>query len=67
MQFDVSLIQRVGKDIEESGKRLQEYVNAPDELQSEVQKIQANLNSLLSLAKQTDSAGANARTYPANS
>jgi|GEM_PF-3130674 len=67
MPFDVSLVQRVGKEIMESGKRLQEYVNAPDELKAEMMKIEANLNSLQTLVQQAQSAGANARTFPANS
>lgn len=67
MSFDIGLIQRVGKEIADSGSRLQDYVNAPDELQAELMKIQANVNSLNSLVQNTKSAGANARTYPANS
>ncbi|WP_019120529.1 hypothetical protein [Brevibacillus massiliensis] len=62
MAFDVQLIQRIGMEIEESGKRLQDYVNAPDELQGELQKIEASLNSLTTLLQGTASAGANADT-----
>ncbi|WP_235827963.1 hypothetical protein [Brevibacillus migulae] len=62
MPFDVSLIQRVGKEIEESGKRLQDYINAPNELQNELQKIEANMNSLNTLLQGTKAAGSNAGT-----
>jgi len=62
MPFDVSLIQRVGKEIEESGKRLQDYINAPSELKQELQKIEANMNSLNTLLQGTQAAGSNAGT-----
>jgi hypothetical protein len=62
MQFDVTLIERVAKEIEESGKRLQEYVNSPNELTSDLQKIQSSLNSLESLVRNSAGAGTNGNT-----
>jgi regulator of replication initiation timing len=62
MQFDIALIQRVSKEIEESSKRMQEIVNSPNELTVELQKIQSSLNSLQSLTQNTNIAGTNANT-----
>jgi hypothetical protein len=62
MAFDVSLISRISDEIENSGKRLREIVNSPNELTAEVQKIESNINSLKSLTKGTKGAGANANT-----
>jgi hypothetical protein len=56
------LINRVAKEIESSAKRLQQNVNSPNELTMEVQKIQSSLNSLQSLTRNADGAGANANT-----
>jgi regulator of replication initiation timing len=61
MQFDIALIQRVAKEIEESGKRMQQIVNSPNELKMELQKIQSSLDSVKSLS-QTHEAGTNAHT-----
>ncbi|AEI43645.1 hypothetical protein [Paenibacillus mucilaginosus] len=61
MQFDVSTVNRVAKEIEESGKRIQAAVNSPNELEAELQKLQSSMDSLQSLT-QAGAAGANANT-----
>jgi hypothetical protein len=62
MAFDVSMINRVGKEIEDAAKRLQKTVNSPDELTMELAKIESSLRSLESLAGMESYAGANAKT-----
>lgn len=62
MSFDVALINRVGDEIEASARRLKENVNAPAELNIEIQKIESSLHSLKSLAQATSFAGENANT-----
>ena len=62
MQFDVSLVNRVAKEIEESGRRMQDFVNSPLELSAEIHKIQSSLNSIQSLTQVDQAAGANANT-----
>ena len=62
MQFDVATVNRVAKEIEESGRRMQAFVNSPRELTSEIQKIQSSLASIQSLANLDQAAGANANT-----
>ncbi|MFB4162940.1 hypothetical protein ACE1TI_03660 [Alteribacillus sp. JSM 102045] len=67
MKFDVSLVSRMSDEIEESGKRIREMVNSPEELKSEVQKLESSLQSLKSLTEENNAAGANAnttQTYP---
>ncbi|WP_426446144.1 hypothetical protein ACP26L_21255 [Paenibacillus sp. S-38] len=62
MQFNVSTVNRVAKEIEESGKRIQAAVNSPNELESELQKLQSSMDSLQSLTQAGRAAGANANT-----
>lgn len=61
MQFKASTANRVAKEIEESGRRMQ-VVDSPQELLSEIQKIQSSLNSLQALTQVDQAAGANANT-----
>ncbi|WP_166245477.1 hypothetical protein [Paenibacillus turpanensis] len=60
--FDVSMVNRVAKEIEESGRRMQQIVNSPTELTAELNKVQSSLNSLQSLTQADRAAGANANT-----
>ncbi|WP_199618665.1 hypothetical protein [Paenibacillus alkalitolerans] len=62
MQFDISTVNRVAKEIEESGRRMQAVVNSPNELAAEIQKIQSSLDSIQSLTQAGRAAGANVNT-----
>ncbi|SDJ04255.1 hypothetical protein [Alteribacillus bidgolensis] len=67
MKFDVSLVSRMSDEIEESGKRIREIVNSPEELKTEVQRLESNISSLKELTEADNGAGANAnamQTYP---
>lgn len=61
MQFNVSTVNRVAKEIEESGRRMQ-AIDSPRELLSEIQKIQSSLNSIQSLTQVDQVAGNNVNT-----
>ena len=62
MQFDVSTVNRVAKEIEASGRRMQQIVNSPNELSAEIQKIRSSLDSIQSMTQANQTAGANANT-----
>lgn len=62
MQFDVATVNRVAKEIEESGRRLQANVNSPQELEAEIQKIRSSLDSIQSFTHADSWAGANVNT-----
>ncbi|WP_276357932.1 hypothetical protein [Cohnella caldifontis] len=61
-QFDVATVNRVAQEIEASGRRIQAIVNSPNELETEILKIQSSLDSLQSLTQAGQAAGANAHT-----
>lgn len=62
MVFDVSLISRLSEEIGNSARRLQQTANSPDEIITEVQKIESSINSLKAMAIGTNAAGVNANT-----